>query len=117
MIYKNQGSSLVVPDSLRHKVLYHSHDAKKSDHLGQTKTLGRLKDKFYWYSMTKDTILYVQQCAVCNTTKKLSVTPTSPSTKVSCRFSFGKSSIRYHWTMQPFQKEQCLYPCNGRPIN
>ena len=74
----DRGSCLVVPDSLRHKVLYHSHDAKESGHLGQTKTLARLKDKFYWYCMTKDTILYVQQCAVCNRTKKLSVTPKNP---------------------------------------
>ena len=83
---KDRGSCLVVPDSLKHKVLYYCHDAKESGHLGQTKTFARLKDKFYWYGMTKDTILYVQQCAVCNRTKKLSVTPKSPLQKFHAGF-------------------------------
>ena len=67
---EGQGDCLIVPDKLKSKVLYYCHNAKESGHLGQTKTLDRLKGKFYWYCMTKDSNLYVKQCAICNRNKK-----------------------------------------------
>ena len=36
---------LIVPDSLRQKVLYYCYDTKDSGHLGHSKTLDRLKEK------------------------------------------------------------------------
>ena len=38
----DRGDCLIVPDSLKSKVLYQCHDAKESGHLGQSKTLDRL---------------------------------------------------------------------------
>ena len=77
VIREGQGDCLIVPDKLKNKVLYYCHNAKESGHLGQTKTLDRLKGKFYWYCMAKDSNFYVKQCAICNRNKKLSVTPKS----------------------------------------
>ena len=74
----DRGDCLIIPDSLKSKVLYQCHDAKESGHLGQSKTLDRLKAKFYWYNMSKDSKLYVEQCSICNRNKKLSVTPRHP---------------------------------------
>ena len=68
---------LVVPAELRLKVLYYCHDSKESGHLGQTKTLDRLKERFYWYRMSKDSDLFVKQCSVCNRNKKGNRTPRS----------------------------------------
>ena len=42
----DRGDCLIVPDSLKSKVLYQCHDAKESGHLGQSKTLVRLKAFF-----------------------------------------------------------------------
>ena len=68
---------LIVPSELRDKVLYFCHDSKDSGHLGQTKTLDKLKEKFYWYGMSKDCYIYVKQCSVCNKGKKGNRTPRS----------------------------------------
>ena len=61
---------LVVPSDLQSKVLYYCHNSKDSGHLGQQKTLDKLKERFYWYGMSRDSDLYVKQCSVCNTNNK-----------------------------------------------
>ena len=61
---------LIVPEEFRPRVLYFCHDSKGSGHLGQTKTLDRLKLRFYWYGMSKDSDIYVKQCSNCNKNKK-----------------------------------------------
>ena len=61
---------LVVPAELRPRVLYYCHDSKGSGHLGQDKTLDKLKQRFYWYGMSRDSDIYVKQCSTCNKNKK-----------------------------------------------
>ncbi len=61
---------LVVPSQLQSRVLYFCHSSKESGHLGQAKTLDRLRDRFYWYGMSGDSTRYVKQCGVCNRNKK-----------------------------------------------
>ena len=61
---------LVVPAELRPRVLYNCHDSKGSGHLGQDKTLDKLKQRFYWYGMSRDSDIYVKQCSTCNKNKK-----------------------------------------------
>ena len=41
---------LVLPKSLRHEVLQQLHNTKTSGHLGVAKTLGRIRQRFYWSS-------------------------------------------------------------------
>ncbi|MCG8109820.1 MAG: RNase H-like domain-containing protein, partial [Candidatus Thiodiazotropha taylori] len=57
----DRSDCLVVPAEFRQKVLYLCHDLKSSGHLGQTKTLDRLKQQFYWHGMSRDCNIYVQQ--------------------------------------------------------
>ena len=73
----NRSPCLVVPAELRLKVLYYCHDSRDSGHLGQDKTLEKLKERFYWYGMSKDSSIYVQQCSSCNKNKKGNRTPRS----------------------------------------
>ena len=61
---------LIVPIELRDRILYFCHDSKDSGHLGQSKTLDKLKEKFYWYGVSKDCIIYVKQCSTCSKIKK-----------------------------------------------
>ena len=78
--YESRFKCLVVPIyiySLRQKLLYYCHDSKDLVHLGQFKTLDRLKESVYWYSMTRDKDTYVKQCSVCNKNKR-DRTPRSP---------------------------------------
>ena len=78
LYHEGHSRCLVVPESLRQKVLYYCHDTKDSGHLGQSKTLDRFKEKFYWYGMTRGSDIYVKQCSVCNKNKKRNRTPRSP---------------------------------------
>ena len=62
-----EGSSkcLIVPIEFRDRILFFCHDSKDSGHLGQSKTLDKLKEKLYWYGMSKDCIN-----KTCNENKK-----------------------------------------------
>ena len=62
----------MVPNALQSQVLFQCHDAKSAGHLGQAKTLLRVRRSFTWYQMTKECRLYVQSCSVCNQNKKAS---------------------------------------------
>ena len=68
-------SCIVIPQALRQEVLHGCHDSRSAGHLGMEKTLNRLKDRFYWYGMTRDSDLYVKGCKVCNRNKKGNRTP------------------------------------------
>ena len=61
---------LIVPSDLHSKVLYFFHNSKDSGHLGQQKTLDKLKEMFYWHGMSRASDLYAKQCSVCNTNNK-----------------------------------------------
>jgi hypothetical protein len=63
---------LVVPRGLQPEVLQLSHDSQSTGHLGQRKTLERVKQSFIWYNMSKDCIQYVK---TCNQNKKVHIKP------------------------------------------
>ena len=67
---EGRSKCLIVPIELRDRMLYFCHDSKDSGHLGQSKSLDKLYEKFYWYGMPKDCIIYVKRCSTCNKNKK-----------------------------------------------
>lgn len=72
---QERGHVLLVPVSLKECILKECHDVKSAGHLGQKKTLERLKQSFLWYHMAHDCLLYVKFCHVCNQNKKANVRP------------------------------------------
>ncbi|CAC5410678.1 unnamed protein product [Mytilus coruscus] len=56
---------VIVPMKERRAVLQQCHDNKTSGHLGIRKTLGRLKDRFYWPGMRSDVVAYITGCETC----------------------------------------------------
>jgi hypothetical protein len=61
---------LVIPETQRGEILANCHDAKTAGHLGQDKTLARVRKSFHWFGMTQDVPLYVATCAICSKNKK-----------------------------------------------
>ena len=61
---------LVVPESLKKSVLSLHHDIPSAGHQGIARTKARLKEKFFWFQMSKDVESYVLYCNVCNQNKK-----------------------------------------------
>lgn len=66
---------LMVPTVLQAEVLKGCHDCPTAGHLGQQKTLLRVKRKYIWHGMSTDVKIYVRACKICNTQKKPSIKP------------------------------------------
>ena len=79
LYYRWEGDSsqllLLVPDALKEEVLSGCHDCPTSGHLGQKKTLDRVKRSFMWHELTTDTCIYVRTCPICNKNKKAKTKP------------------------------------------
>ena len=83
---------LVIPSTLTNEVMKWCHDLPASGHQGINRTLARVKDRFHWYSMTKEIRNYVVSCAACNRTKK-------PNQHAKCQmrlFHAGSPMERVH---------------------
>lgn len=60
---------LWIPKSLTMSVIQSGHDSVVSCHGGFAKTLSRIRQKYYWPSMSKDVRSYVQNCDKCKMVK------------------------------------------------
>jgi Integrase zinc binding domain len=58
-------NQIVAPASIRHQLLYISHDIPASGHLGIRKSLDRLIRHFWWSSIQSDVREYVRSCHKC----------------------------------------------------
>ena len=55
---------------MQEKCMHDCHDSRAAVHLGQHKSLEKLRQSVIWYNMTRDSKLHVETCAVCNKQKK-----------------------------------------------
>ena len=60
---------LVLPRSLRDKVLEDVHQGAMGGHLGYEKTLAKVKERFYWPGHSTDVKTWCQCCPACTTRK------------------------------------------------
>ena len=56
---------LILPKALRPKVLQQLHNLPTSGHLGVAKTLGRVRQRFYWIQCRRDVQDWCRNCDVC----------------------------------------------------
>lgn len=66
---------LALLKSMRVKIMNLCHDIPSSGYQRVARTFGRIREKFYWYSMSTDIHNYVASCAVCNRNKNRQSTP------------------------------------------
>ncbi|XP_061195768.1 uncharacterized protein LOC133203996 [Saccostrea echinata] len=59
---------LVIPGTLRRKVMTIAHDSIMGGHLGTKKTVDRISSSFYWPGIQGDVKRYCQSCDVCQRT-------------------------------------------------
>ena len=62
-------TQLVVPRVLREELLQDLHAGVMGGHLGAEKTLGRLREQFFWPGNTHDVTEWCRTCANCATKK------------------------------------------------
>ena len=60
---------LVLPKSLRKEILIHLHDHITAGHLGQHRTLAKVRQRFYWHGLKEDVQNWCNQCDSCATIK------------------------------------------------
>ena len=56
---------IVIPTELRKDILQSLHNHKSGGHLGISKTLGKLRQRFYWPGHKKDIERWCKNCKVC----------------------------------------------------
>ena len=56
---------LVLPKSLRPEILQQMHNSKTSGHLGVAKTLGRIRERFYWVKCRQEVQEWCRNCDIC----------------------------------------------------
>ena len=56
---------LVIPEIFRMKILKCLHDDSIAAHLGFNKTMDKLKQRYYWSTINKDTKNYIASCDKC----------------------------------------------------
>lgn len=62
---KNVSNQIVLPESLREKIISIAHDSVWSAHLGIKKTQDRVLNHFYWPGCFADIRRYCQSCEIC----------------------------------------------------
>ena len=83
---------LAIPESLRESVLSLHHDLPTAGHQGVAWTKSRLKEKVFWFQMSKGAESYVLSCNVCNQNKKNKAYGKVPLTE----FQAGVPTERVH---------------------
>ena len=62
---RSSWKQLVVPQKFRTDILKHLHEGVTGGHLGQDKTLHKLKERFYWPGYYNDIRDWCQTCGTC----------------------------------------------------
>ena len=57
--------AFIVPRALRDKIFRLGHDGPTGGHFGIGKTLGRIRQKFYWVNLHQDVQSWCQRCLSC----------------------------------------------------
>ena len=65
----NEITEVIIPASERRHMLKQCHDESTSGHLGIRKTLGRLRERYYWPGIRNDVKTYVGGCDTCSRRK------------------------------------------------
>ena len=69
-------TQLVVPSSLKDTVLTHIHN--QAGHLGVTKTIAKIKERYYWPGYQEDAKKWIQECDECQRRNPPTHNPRAP---------------------------------------
>ena len=64
-----QGLQAVAPSEIRQRILQSLHNSPSGGHLGRTKTLLRVRKRFFWSHYKEDVIRWCKRCDACARSK------------------------------------------------
>ncbi len=94
---------LWLPDKLVPVVLFSLHSC--AGHLGQAKTVEKLRQRFHWVNLRNDTLLYIQQCKVCQESKSPSKTAKAPLINMKSGYPLERVGIDIVGPLPKTQRE------------
>jgi hypothetical protein len=68
--FKGLSKLLVIPNTLIHQILESYHSSPNSGHIGISRLVRKIQEKYFWTTLTKDTIKFVKSCHSCQINKK-----------------------------------------------
>jgi len=83
-------TQIVIPNTLTHTVLRQLHD--QSGHLGVQKTLGKVKERYYWPGYESHVANWIQECRHCQQRKPPPQTQHAPLATFTSDYPFEKLS-------------------------
>ena len=95
---------VVVPESLKQRVLSVGHESPLAGHMGGVKTLVRLATRFFWFGMSREVKDFVRGCASCNRNKSLPGDRTIHPRVSGQAGGFWRRSISTSWDLFRSQK-------------
>ena len=81
-------TQLIVPRTLKATVLTHLHN--QAGHLGMTKTLEKIKERYYWPGYQQDTEKWIRECDECQRRNPPPQKPRAPLGTLSAKRPFEK---------------------------
>jgi hypothetical protein len=76
-------AKVVVPESLRQRVVMHHHVQPQSGHMSPKATYARFAHLFWWPGMWKDTVRHVRGCSTCQFADKRGQTQVGPMCRMN----------------------------------
>ena len=67
---KDDQDTVLVPQAIQAEIIQLHHDLPSAGHQGRERTKARIKQRYFWYGMSKDIRQYVLQCPDCAANKK-----------------------------------------------
>ena len=86
---------LAVPKEFQEQALRLCHDIPAAAHQGIERTKARVKEHFFWYSMSRDVRHYVITCKLCNKNKKPTRHAKAPMTKHHAGFPMERVHLDF----------------------
>ncbi|KAG5896052.1 hypothetical protein JTB14_011047 [Gonioctena quinquepunctata] len=84
---------IIVPRNRREEVLREIHDGVAGGHLGVTKTLQKVRQRFYWANCQADVQDWCRKCAVCAASNGPRIRPKAPMRQYNVGSPFERIAI------------------------
>ena len=102
---------LVVPIVARENILSEIHSSLTSAHLGEQKTLSRLKERFFWHGHYNDATDWCKKCVVCS--RRKSPVPRNQAVTSICQGWLSSPDCGYGYPRLSTQTQEWECVCAG----
>ena len=93
---------IILPEPLRKEAVELLHDHLTAAHLGFKKTLGKVRDRFFWAGMFSDVKQYCGSCDSCNKVKTPPISRRAPHSKTTtAKFPLDRVQIDIFGPIKP----------------